>query len=857
MDHAVSLVCDTLGTDFCKVLQLLPDQRSLLLLSGCGWKAGLVGKAIVGAGINSQAGHTLRTGRFVVCEDLASERRFQGPPLLTDHGVTSGMSAPIRGEVGVWGVLGTHTKRKRRFTAIEQDFFQSVANILSAAVQRSSQNHIVLEIDENRQLALQIANIGTWQIDPRTRLTTRDSSLNRIYGLEPVDSTQPIEEFLSLVHPEDRGRILDHFYHALETRQFTEIDFRIVRPDGEVRCLHGRGRVLQSGTLAGAVIDITERKKAENSTAQLAAIISSSQDAIIGCNVEGKISSWNASAERIFGYPAQEMIGKTVHRLIPADRFHELRNVAARLKRGEKCESFDTVRSHKDGGLLDVSISVSVVRDSQGEAIGTSAIVRDISRRKQTEIALRQNEARLRLALNTGHLGIWEWEINSNRITWSPNLEAIHGLLPGTFDGTFEMFAAEIAPEERERVLKRIKESLEQETEFQIEYRLANGKWVEGHGCVIVDQRGAPERMVGVCADISKRKQAEDSLRESEQRFRALADAAPMMIWMSDESGNCIYLNKTWARFRGCPIENDLGDGWKKAVHKEDLEESLRRFRIAFENRANYDLTYRLKRFDGEYRTIFETGVPRFGVDGSFSGYMATMVDVSDLKAAEETLRKEAALLASEARFRELADAMPQIVWEATAEGTFDYFNKRWHEYSGIENNEGAIELWKDFAHPDDWPKCLDNLQRSFETGSPFQSECRFRNAATGAYQWHLSRALPIRDDNGKILRWIGTATNIEDYKLIERELTEAKVALSDRASSLEKAVKERTRELEESLNTTETLLYTIAHDLRAPLRAMQGLSMAVLEDYAFRLDDDGREFLNRINHSAQRMDKL
>ncbi|MBA4149696.1 MAG: PAS domain S-box protein [Verrucomicrobia bacterium] len=857
MDKAVSLVCDTLATDFCKILQLLPDQRSLLLLSGCGWKRGLVGKAFVETGINSQAGYTLRTDKLVIVEDLPNEPRFQGPRLLYDHGVVSGMSAPIRGEAGTWGVLGTHTRRKKHFTTSEQDFFLCVINILSAALQRSSQNHTFREINEDLHLALSIANIGTWRLDPETMLTTRDANLNKIYGLEPVDSTQHLNDFLLLVHLDDRARMVRHFYQTLESRQFSEIDFRIVRPNGDVRYLHGRGKVLRTGYMIGAVMDITDRKRAEDLRAELAAIVESSVDAIIGNTLEGVVTSWNTGAERLFGYTAQEIIGQSVLRLLPEDRKHEFEAAMAKLKEGTRPEAFETVRLRKDGTLVEVSAAISAIRDSNQQTIGASAIVRDISRRKNVERDLLQNEARLQIALEAGQMGTWEWQIKNGKLIWSPDLEKIHGLLPGSFKGNFEAFAEDIVPEDREATLKTIADALEKKSNFEIEYRLLNGRWVEGRGSVIIDESGNPERMVGVCADINRRKQSENSLKESEERFRNLADAAPVMIWMSGIDNLCNYFNKGWLSFRGRTPEQELGNGWTEGVHPDDHALGVGAHTKAFEKREPFQATYRLRRNDGEYRYVFDSGVPRFAPGGTFLGYVGTAIDITDVKQAEQARREEATLRASEERFRELADAMPHMVWEARVDGFFDYFNRRWHDYTGIAATEGHEEIWKTIAHPDDFPKCLERWRTAFKSNAPCELECRFKNAATGEFRWHLSRALPIRDNDGKVLRWIGTATDIEDQKRIQTELAKAKEELSERAINLESAVKLRTKELEESLKTTETLLYTIAHDLRAPLRAMQGLSMAVLEDYSFRLDDAGRELLDRINNSATRMDKL
>ncbi|MEK7369212.1 MAG: protoglobin domain-containing protein, partial [Planctomycetota bacterium] len=137
MDEAVAIVAETLGVEYCKVLELLPDKRALLLRAGVGWKEGLVGHATVGTGADSQAGYTLLSNEPVIVEDLSTETRFSGPPLLRDHGVVSGISVIIQTKDGPFGVLGAHTTRQRRFTRDNSNFLQAIANVLAAAIEHS------------------------------------------------------------------------------------------------------------------------------------------------------------------------------------------------------------------------------------------------------------------------------------------------------------------------------------------------------------------------------------------------------------------------------------------------------------------------------------------------------------------------------------------------------------------------------------------------------------------------------------------------------------------------------------------------------------------------------------------------
>jgi PAS domain S-box-containing protein len=169
-------------------------------------------------------------------------------------------------------------------------------------------------------------------------------------------------------------------------------------------------------------------------------------------------------------------------------------------------------------------------------------------------------------------------------------------------------------------------------------------------------------RLVGeILANAVARKRADIALRESEGRFRLLADAAPVMVWMSGPEKLCTYFNKHWLDFTGRPLLRELGDGWSAGVHPDDLPRCLRIYVQAFDARQPFRMEYRLRRFDGEYRWILDTGVPRFQSDGAFEGYIGSCIDITDQKRVEETLRaREQSLRSSQDDLRALASQLLQ-----------------------------------------------------------------------------------------------------------------------------------------------------------------------------------------------------
>ncbi|RYG21782.1 PAS domain S-box protein, partial [bacterium] len=276
--------------------------------------------------------------------------------------------------------------------------------------------------------------------------------------------------------------------------------------------------------------------------------------------------------------------------------------------------------------------------------------------------------------------------------------------------------------------------------------------------------------------DITSRKQAEASLRESEARFRAMADHAPMMVWVTEADGSCTYLSQSWYEFTGQTPETGLGYGWVQAVHPDDMERAEREFVQADRERRTFQVEYRLRRVDGQYRWAIDSARPRFGPTGEYLGYVGSVIDITERKESEEVLRQ------SEERFRIMTDAVPQIVWIVGADGRAEYFNRQWYEYTGTSSapstSRGVAEV---YVHPDDVEATMDRFEESARAGTGFLVEHRILSAA-GEYHWFLVRAEPYRDpETGAIVRWYGSSTDIHDSKLKDEALRQANESLEAR----------------------------------------------------------------------------
>ncbi len=210
---------------------------------------------------------------------------------------------------------------------------------------------------------------------------------------------------------------------------------------------------------------------------------------------------------------------------------------------------------------------------------------------------------------------------------------------------------------------------------------------------------------------------------------------------------------------------------------------------------------------------------------------------LTERKQVEEQLR------ASEARFRQIANTMPQIAWAARPDGYCDYYNERWYEFTGFSRSEEGQSSWEPILHPDDVQRCLDTYSDCIRSGTPYSIEYRFKDRASGGYRWFLGQALPVRDERGEITRWFGTCTDIDDQKRAEERL--------------EAIVAERTEKLQETISELETYSYSISHDLRTPLRGIRNYAQILEEECRDEIGTPGREYIRRIVTSAERMDRL
>lgn len=367
------------------------------------------------------------------------------------------------------------------------------------------------EQDERLRLAAQMGKVGIWEWNiPDNRVTWSESHY-AIHGVAHDQFDQTVEGFAALVHPDDRAEVAEAIQRTLTGGVPYEVEFRSIRPDGETIWLYANAVLIQEHgrptRMLGATMDITQRKRTEEANARLAAIVDSSDDAIVAKTLDGIITSWNRSAERMFGYTEAEAVGRHISLIVPDDRRREQKDVLERLRNGEAIQHFETVRRTKDGRLLTISLTVSPIKDSRGRTIGASKIARDITERKRTETKLREAQERLHAVVNNAPITLFAFD-QAGTVTFA----AGQRLFPAAEDSVSAMIDRPIRDIFRDAawMLADI-ERASSGSAFTNVGELA-GRWTEVHWTPLRDDGGAIVGAIGVASDVTEKKRTEQEI---------------------------------------------------------------------------------------------------------------------------------------------------------------------------------------------------------------------------------------------------------------------------------------------------------------------------------------------------------
>lgn len=542
-----------------------------------------------------------------------------------------------------------------------------------------------------------------------------------------------------------------------------------------------------SGEITGVAIsaeEITSAKAAEVDLARSEAQFRTLAEAIPGMLFITDASGGNRYVNETFatfsGLPKEELLGKGWTQLLHPDDRARTWAAWADAKAADRAYEVEyRLRNHAGEyrWIAARALKIPASDSDVGEQwVGTCI---DIHDSKVAEQELRDSEARVRVATELAEVGFWDVDLVHDTLIWPPVVKAMFGI---SADKAVSMrdFYDGLHPEDRDRTSAAFAAAADpaQRALYEVDYRTVGKedgiiRWVTAKGRGLFDAEGRCVRVLGTAIDITRRKQAEEEVRRSEERHRALFESMEQgfcIIKVSfDEGGSpadyrFTELNPPFTRHTGL-APDVLDRSVREAV--PGLEESW------FKRYGEVARTGQHIRFIDHAEPLgrwFEVYAFPLG-DLSEHNVALLFSDVSDRIAQEDALRR------SEQEMRLRLNAIPQMVWSTRPDGFHDFFNDRWYEFTGTPLGSTDGEGWSGMFHPDDQPHAWQRWQRSLETGEPYEIEYRLRHH-TGLYRWVLGRALPIRNEAGDIVRWMGTCTDIDDRIAADRALRASEAQL-------------------------------------------------------------------------------
>jgi len=530
------------------------------------------------------------------------------------------------------------------------------------------------------------------------------------------------------------------------------------------------------GQFAVIFLDITDRMKIEEALRRAKdyseMLIRTANVLIVGLDDAGNVQTFNDAAEKITGYSRAEMLGRSwFEAVVPKDRFPHVWDEFLRLQGCSLPSEFENPIVTRDGRERVISWRNSEIRE--GERVrGTISFGIDITDRKETEESLRASYDLLKIAQRAANAGLWGWDISTGKLTWSEEFYSLFGFAPAA-GASFDAWLGVMHPDDRQPALERINRSILEGTPLENEYRIIrpDGQelWIRTWGSTFYDESGQPLSMSGICIDATESKRAEEALRASELRMKAVADHLPVGVWFADETGKIVYGNEAgrqiWAGARYVdPEEFHVYRAWWADTGEPLGPEDWAVVRAVRKGETSLREVLEIECFDGTRKTILNSAVPLKSNDSKLSGVVVLNEDITERIEAEKALRR------SEARYRSYIEITGQMGWTANAEGELVDDAPGFRHYTGQTFDEIRGSGWSRALHPDDVEITLAVWRKSIDEKQGYETEYRMRRH-DGVYRYFLARGVPVLQDDGSVREWVGTCIDITERRRQEEEL--------------------------------------------------------------------------------------
>jgi PAS domain S-box-containing protein len=691
------------------------------------------------------------------------------------------------------------------------------------------------ECDERfRDLAENIQEVFWIDTPDLTKTLYVSPAYEEIWGCSCQSLYENPRSFIDAIHPHDRDRITTQI-QSQGWKGFCE-EYRIIRPDGEIRWIRDRAWPVrdESGKtirVAGIAQDISSHKAAEASLRKYEQMVSTTPDLMAFVDTNYRYQAVNKRYAEFVGKPQELITGRLGADILGSAIFEMIKPYLDDCLLG-KPVNYQHWRDMPEGGKRYFDVHYQPAVDSDGSIFGVVADIRDLTELKLAEQNVRENQIFLTAIVENIPDMIFVKDAKDLRfLRFNKAGEELIGYPKEAMIGKtdYDFFPKSVADffttKDREVLAGKTLIDIPEEV---IQTKSQGTRYLHTKKIPILDDRGNPQYLLGISEDITERKQAEEVIRKGERKFRAIYEQAPTGIATLDSiTGRFTQINRRYCDIIGYSQEEMLDRSFQDITYPDDLQADSDHIQQLLAGQiSSFTMEKRYIRKNGEIIWVNLTCVPLWLESTDPRHHMAMVEDITHRKLGEKSLRE------SEERFRLLNEAIPQKVWTARPDGSLDYVNQRVLQYFGCSFEEIIGQGWQRFIHPDDLPGCLERWDKARDTNQPFEIEFRLFQEKDHSFRWHLGRALPIFDQDGEVVKWFGTNTDITQFKQLENQIRQS-----------------------QKMEAIGTLAGGIAHDFNNILMAITGY--AELATFNSRGNNAAQRNLEEVLVAGQRAKEL